>query len=169
MGYTHDPNVKQFIPPTNFSFTAGTWTPTLTSNVVTNVRGAAAATCGVFIPIPIPSNASNKKGSYLASIDVWYTIGTAALNALATVELEKIALTANGAAVTGSAPAVTQDANNNTSALRLALGDHTMNVALTTPVWIGQNDAYVLYLYLDCAATSVVTFKGARANYTERM
>ena len=70
---------------------------------------------------------------------------------------------------TGAAATTTCDSAHNTAALRKALGDHTMTVTLTTPVWIGANDAYALYLLIDCAAGTVLTFKGARCNYTERM
>ena len=88
MGYVTDLHASQFIAPNQFAFTLGTWTPTIASNVVSMVRGAAAAACTVLIPILISGNASGFKGSRLKSIDVWYTIGTANLTDFATVELE---------------------------------------------------------------------------------
>ena len=44
-----------------------------------------------------------------------------------------------------------------------------MSVILTTPVWIADVAAYMLNMLLNCAATSVVTLYGARANYDARL
>ncbi len=43
MGYVNDTDMSQFIPAINFAFSAGTWTPTIASNVVAQVRTATAA------------------------------------------------------------------------------------------------------------------------------
>ena len=173
MGYVNDTAMAQFISPFSFGFSAGTWTPTIASNLPCNVRTATAAAFTALIPIPVPSNSVGLKGARLKSIDVFYKILTVATTDFATVELEKVALpvpaAAPGTAFTGTAPAVTCDALHNTAALRKAVGDHTMTVTLTTPVWIDDNDAYVLELIVDCAATAVVTFYGARANFDERL
>lgn len=173
MGYTFDTQMSQFIPPAACGKTAGTWTPTIGTNLPCEVRGAAAAQAGIMIPIIIPSNAAGLKGARLKSIDVFYKVLTAALTDFATVELEKVNLpvpaAATGTAFTGAAVTITQDAYHNTAALRKAVGDHTMTVTLTTPVWLDDNDEYVLYLYLDCATTSVVTLYGARANFDLRV
>ena len=41
MGYVVDTHSSLFIPATSFAFSAGTWTPTVASNVVSNVRFTA--------------------------------------------------------------------------------------------------------------------------------
>ena len=168
MGYVNDTNMSMFIPATSFSFNAGTWTPTVTSNVVANVRTAAAASNTVFIPILIPGNAIGLKGSRLKSIDVWYSIATADLTDFATVELEQLVLPANTVLPTASAVTITQDAAHNTAALRKAQQNAKMTVYLTTPVWVADANAYMLQLVLNCAATSAVTLYGALAHFDAR-
>lgn len=170
MGYVHDTHMSQFIPPTEFAMSAGTWTPAVASNVVSLARGAADAAFIAFIPIPIPSNSSAYKGAKLLSIDVWYAIGTAAADDFATVELEKMTLAADDVAPTGAAVTCTIDTGHDTAAERLAVDtDHCMTVTLATPAWLDDGDAYYLQLVVDCAAGTVFTFFGARANYELRV
>jgi len=173
MGYTHDTQMSMFIAPSAIHKTAGTWTPTIAANLPCDVRTAAAAAFTALIPIEIFSNAAALKGARLKSIDVFYKVLTAALTDFATVELEKVTLpppaAATGTAFTGASVTITQDAFHNTAALRKAVGDHTMTVTLTTPAWIDDNDAYVLEVICDCAASSVFTFYGARANFDLRV
>jgi hypothetical protein len=168
MGYVNDTAMSQFIPAINFAFSLGTWTPTLASNVVSNVRTAGAASCNVFIPILIPSNLVALKGSRLKSIDVWYSIATADLTDFATVEIEAITLPANATLPTATTLASTQDALHNTAALRKAQQNAKMTITVTTPVWIADLLQYVVNLVLSCAATSVVTFYGALIHYDAR-
>ena len=169
MGYVHDTHMSKFIHPGLFLFSAGTWTPADASNVVSIARGAADASFNAYIPIPLDSNDSVRKGSYLKSIDVYYAIGTAAADDFATVELEKMTLGADDVAITGAAVTTTIDAGHDTAAERKAVDtDHVMTVTLTTPEWIDDAAAFVLKLVVDCAATTVFTFFGARANFDDR-
>jgi hypothetical protein len=170
MGYVNDTHMSKFVHPGEFLFSAGTWTPADSNNVVSISRGAADAAFTAYIPVPLPSNDSALKGSKLKSIDVYYAIGTAAADDFATVELEKMTLGANDTAITGAAVTTTCDAAHDTAAERLAVDtDHVMTVTLTTPEWIDDAAAYVLKLVVDCAATTVFTFFGARANYDFRV
>ena len=170
MGYVHDTHMSKFIHPGLFLFSAGTWTPADASNVVSIARGAADAAFTAYIPIALPSNDSIQKGSKLKSIDVYYAIGAAAADDFATVELEKMALGADDTAITGTAVTTTLDAGHDTAAERLAVDtDHVMTVTLSTPEWIDDAAAFVLKLVVDCAATTVFTFFGARANYDLRV
>jgi hypothetical protein len=169
MGYVHDTHMSQFIPPKAIAKSAGTWTPTIASSLISDIRGATDATFELFIPIELPSNASDLKGCLLKSIDVWYRISTAAADDVATVELEKITLKANGTIPAGEAVSVTLDVDNDTAAERKASAYHKMTVTLDTPVWIDNDEAFVLYILVDAAATTVFTLYGARANYTLRM
>jgi hypothetical protein len=168
MGYTHDTHYAQFISPFQYQKTAGTWTATLASNTVGDVRTAADAAFDLYIPILIPSNASALKGAMLTSIDVYWRCATAAMDAVATVELEKMTLPANASVVSGAAVTVTVDAANDTTAERLTLASHTMTVTVTTPTWSDDGECYWLYIACDAAATSVWTNWGAVAHFTLR-
>ena len=170
MGYVHDTHMSQFIFPSEFQHSAGTWTVSEASNLMKSARSAADAAFTTLIPIPLPSNDSAKKGALLKSIDVYYAIGTAAADDFATVELEKITLGPDDTAVTGAAVTTTCDTGHDSAAERKAVDDdHVMTVTLSTPEWIDDAAAYFLKLVVDAAATTVFTFFGARANYTLRV
>ena len=169
MGYVHDTAMVQFIPPNAFAYSAGTWTPTLASNVFCMAKTAAADSPNIFIPISLPGNSANFKGSYLTAIDVVWSNATADLTSVTTVELEKQVIPANTVAQTATAPTITIDTNNDSSAKRLTQAAHTMTVTLSTPVWIGAGDAYYLYITVAAAAGSVLKVFGARAYFTKRL
>ena len=170
----HDTHVSQFISPFAFAHSGtAVMTATIASNVVSNVRGASTTAHKTYIPIPVLSNQSLLKGAYLTSVDVFYTIAGEVADDFATVEFEKLVLpvpaAATGTAFTATAPASTCDAFHNTAALRLAIGNHTMTVTLTTPFWVDDNDALYLQLVVDMGASGVYAELGARANYTLRL
>lgn len=165
----HNTHMSQFIPPSAIQKTAGTWTPTIGSNVASDVRGAADAAFTLLIPIAAPQNANYHNGARLKSIDVYYKIATGACDGFATVELEKITLPANAAAPTGAALTTTLDTGHDTAAERLAIADHTMTVTVTTPEWMDDSYAYVLQCVVDAAANTVFTLYGARANFDLRI
>ena len=170
MGYVNDTTMCKFISPLKAMFSAGTWVPTITANVIANIRAAGDGAFTALIPIELPGNSVALKGCLLKSIDVFYAIGTAAADDFATVELEKMTLGVDDTAITGAAVVTTCEAGHDTAAERLAVDtDHVMTVTLTTPVWIDDGDAFVLALIVDCAATTVFTLFGARANYTLRV
>ena len=166
MGYVSDKEISLWIPPGVIGKSAGTWTPTLASNVWSEVRGAADASFSLAIPIQLFGNAAGLRGCRLKSIDVYYAIGTAAADDFAVVELEKMALGADDTAITGAAVTVTLDAGHDTAAERLAQDtDHVMTVTLSTPEWIDEDEVFVLTLTVDAAAGTVFTIFGARANF----
>jgi hypothetical protein len=166
MGYVSDKQMCLWIPPANIQKTAGTWTPTLSSNVWSDVRTANDSSFSLAIPIQLFGNAAGLRGVKLISIDVYYAIGTAAADDFATVELEKMALGADDTAITGAAVTTTLDAGHDTAAERLAQDtDHVMTVTLATPEWIDNDEVFVLTLTVDCAAGTVFTLFGARANF----
>ena len=167
MGYVHDTQMSQFIPPSEFQHSAGTWTISEASNLMKSARTAADAAFTTLIPVPILSNAAGYKGAKLKSIDVCYSIGTAAADDFATVELEKITLPVDDTAVSGAAVSgATIDAGHDTAAERLAVDtDHVMTITLDDPAWFDDGDVYFLKLVVDAAAGTVFTFFGARVNY----
>jgi len=106
----------------------------------------------------------------------YYTIGTAAADDFATVELEKQTLpAATASAPTGEAVTITQDAGHDTAAERAgtlrpkAAAAHKMTVTITTPEWVDDDVYYTLTLVVDAAATTVFTLWGARANFDLRV
>jgi len=169
MGYVHDEHMSKFIHPGAFEMSAGTWTMTEASSVVSNNRTAADASVTVLIPIPIPSNSVALKGAKLASITVGYDISVAALDDFATVELEKTTINADNVAASGEAPAITCDVDHDSGAERKALDDHTMTVTIDVPEFLDDGDCYWLKLIIDAAASSVLKFYGAVAHYTLRV
>lgn len=166
MNNTH---MSQFIPPASIQKSAGTWTPTVSTDLVGDVRTAADTAFTLVIPVPIPSNSEYRAGCKLKSIDVWFKIATADCDDFATVALKKKTLTADTAAVTGADVTVTIDTGNDTAAERKAQGSHTMTVTLATPVYIDDGEAYELTCVVDAAAGTVFTLYGARANYELRL
>jgi hypothetical protein len=169
MGYVHDTKMSQFIPPSMIYKSAGTWTPTLASNTVGDVRTAADASFTLLIPILLPSNDDKLKGAKLLSVDVHYKIGTAAADDFATVELEKMSISAAGAVTGAAVSAVTIDTDHDTAAERKAVDDHFMTVELDSPAWVDKDEVYWLALVVDAAATTVFTLWGAKANFELRV
>jgi hypothetical protein len=148
---------------------AGTcvWTHSVGSNLVKSARTANDTAFSLWIPIQIPSNNSALKGSRLKSIDVYFLVGTADLTSFTEPVLQKIALpAADATAPTGSAVTTTSTPANATV---LTQAQHKVTVTLTTPEWVDDDVAYILDLEIDPAASSVVTFYGARANFDVRM
>jgi hypothetical protein len=170
MGYVHDTSMSQYIFPGDVSKTAGTWTPAIASSVVSDNRTAAAAAFTLLVPIKLPGNGSGLKGAYLKSIDLFYSIATAEPTDFATVALNKAALpAATGNALTGATAAITLDGGHDTAAKRKTVGDHKLTVTLSTPVWIDEDETYILSILVDAAATTVFKLFGARASYTLRV
>ena len=174
MGYVHDTAMAQFVPPSDIVPSAGTWTMTVATNVWSNDRTAADASFTLCIPVPVPSNAVAQKGAYLVSIELMYSIATAAADDVATVEVHKDTLQAAAASGSGSintaaVVTTTEDAGHDTAAERKAIDEHRMVVTLTTPAWIDNDEAYHLEVVVDAAANTVFKVFGAIVNYTLRV
>ena len=169
MGYVHDTHMSQFISPFDIQRTAGTWTPTIGSNVVSLVRSQADASFTLLIPVKVPSNSSSYKGARLKSIDVFYKIVTAA-DDFATVTLDKVTIQATGTIPSGAeVTAVTIDTGHDTAAERKAADEHVMTVTLDTPAWVDTDEIYWLSCIVDAAATTDFILYGARANFDLRV
>ena len=168
MGYTHLTDISEFISPFAFAKTAGTWTPTIASNLVSDVRTAAGAAFTVLIPVIQPGSSIGKQGAKLISVDVFYKIATNAATAFA-VALNKVSLGAHGVATAGAAVTVTLDADHDTEAERYAVADHKLTATLAAPAFIDKNSAYWLSFVITAAAGTVYTNFGAQVNYTLRL
>ena len=171
MGYVHDTAMSQFFPPTVAHYVTGTWSDAAGSIAGTICKSKAAAdnTAVVTIPIAVPQNGVAQKGAYLKSIDVYWEVLTAAMDAV-TAAINKATLPANGADFAApAAQTFTYDANHDTAAKRLTLDEHKMTLTITTPFWMDDDDLVLVEMTFDAALTSALTFFGARANYTLRV
>jgi len=171
-GYVHDTAMSLFIPPTDVLKTAGTWTDTVggVANTYMQRRTAADATFILVFPIVPPQNSVAQKGSYLKSLDIWWDVTTAAMDAVSFTGLRRATLPANGAAF--GAPvseAVTADTGHDTAGERLTLDQHKATLTITTPFWLDDDDYLYFELTGDAAATSVFDLYGMRVNYTLRL
>jgi len=173
MGYVHDANVSFFIPPGACHYVTGTWTDAAgaVAGSIVKAKAAADETTVVSVPITVPQNSVALKGSYLKSIDIWYAVTTAALDAASLAALiHQIVLPANGAAMPAVVShAFTYDAAQDTVGERDDLDEHKVTLTITTPVWMDNDDLFIAQLTFDCAATSVLRFHGARANVTLKL
>lgn len=170
-GYVHDTAMSQFIAPGACHYVTGTWTDAAGSvaNTICKSKAAADNTAVVTVPVTLPQNSIAQKGSYLKSIDIWWEVLTAAMDGVTPV-IYKAALPANGADFAApSSQAFTYDSNHDSAAKRLTLDEHKMTLSITTPFWMDEDDLVTIEITFDAAATSALTFFGARANFTLRM
>ena len=174
MGYVHDTAMSQFVPPTAFGHSAGTWTLKVATNVWSLNRTAADASFTIYIPVPILSSSVALKGSYLKSIETMYSISGAAADDFPYVNFYKDTLKASAASGSGSINtaallAKTIDTEHNSGDERKAQDEHRMVVTLDTPAWIDNDAAYHAEFVVDAAATTVFKIFGGIANYTLRI
>ncbi len=168
MGYTHLTDISQLIPPSAVQKTAGTWTPTIAANLVSDVRTAAAASFTLLIPVVLPGSTGGLQGARLESLDVFYKIATKAGSAF-TFALNQVALADNGVACLGASVDITPDSSHNTAAKCYAIGDHKLTVSVDQPAFIKSGTALWLSLAITAQDTTVFSFFGAQANFTLRL
>ena len=168
MGYVHDTHMQQFIPPQDFHFVTGTWVDAAgnVTHTIVKQKAAAAETSTVSIPLTVPGNESDFKGSLIASIEIDYEILTAAATSI-TATLWKIARGADTAVAVATQITVTQDLVAATAAA--TVDQHKLTVSVTTPEYIDDDDNWILELACVCATTTVLEFLGAQVNFTLRM
>jgi hypothetical protein len=176
MGYVHDVAMAQFVPPTAFGYSAGTWALAVATNVWSLDRSAGDAAFTVYMPVPIPSNSVALKGSKLLSIELMYSIGTGAADdfVAATCALYKDTLQATAASGSGTLNTAaiatgTLDTGHDTAAELKAVDEHRLKWTLTTPAWIDNDEAYHFEAVVDAAADTVFKIFGGIINYTLRL
>ena len=176
MGYVHDTAMSKFVPPTLFGFSAGTWTLAVASNVWSYNRTAADASFTLYMPVLIPSNSVALKGSYLKSIELMYSIATAAADdfvaatcALYLDTLQASAASGSGTLNTAAISTGTLDTGHDAAAELKAIDEHRLVWSLTTPAWIDNDQAYHFEAVVDAAAGTVFKLFGGIINYTFRI
>ncbi len=174
MGYVHDPNMSQYIPPTVMMPITGTWTEVAgqVAGTICKHKDAAAETSVVYVPIPIPSNSGvdasgvPQKGSLIESIEFDYAVLIAACTSV-TAALTKIKRGADTAVAVVSTITATQDL---AAAVAAATVDqHKLTLTVTTPFYIENDEELVATLTFVAAATTTLDVLGAVANYTARL
>jgi hypothetical protein len=176
MGYVHDVAMAQFVPPTAFAYSAGTWAMAVATNVWSLNRTAGDASFTIYMPVPIPSNSVALKGSKLLSVELMYSISTAAADdfVAATCALYKDTLQATAASGSGTLNTAaiatgTLDTGHDTAAELKAADEHRLKWSLTTPAWIDNDATYHFEAVVDAAAGTVFKIFGGIVNYTLRL
>jgi len=164
MGYIHDTHCAQYIPPTAFHCVTGTFTDAAgaVTGTIAKHRAAAASTAVINIPIMLPSNSIAQKGAYLLSVEVDYELLLDVATSV-TASMNRVTRGADTAVAVVAAVTVTQDL---AAAVAAATeNQHKLTVTLTTPVWIDNDQEFLLVLTIVCGATVTVDLLGAVANY----
>ncbi len=168
MGYVHDTQMSQYLPPNLFHYNTGTWTQVAgqVADTICMHRAAANETAVVNIPIMIPSNAAGYKGAQLKSIEIDYELLVADVTSITPV-LNKVTRGADGADAVVTVPAIT---STPAAATAKAVDEHKMVVTLTTPEWIDNDVYFLLELTIVAGAGGNTTdILGAVVNYTLRI
>lgn len=171
MGYVNDTTMAQWLPPGQAHFVTGTWSDAAgqVSGTIVKKKSAADETATLTIPIKLLSNSGAYKGVRLKSIDVYFEVLTAALDAMAAT-ISKIILPADGAAIAAVTDITfTYDTGHDSAAERIDVDQHTMTLTLDTPIWLDDGDVIQVALSINAAATSVFDYIGARANFDLRL
>lgn len=168
MGYIHD-LVSTFVSIGKFLHSAGTWTITTASQIWFARRTAADAAGVTYIPLgDVPQRDGTTKGARLESVEILFRVVTAALDSLSAV-LYKATLAADGSLLTVATVATSYDTGHDTAAERIDVDEHTMTLTVTTPTYLDDNEYLFVEVSWDAAATSVLDFFGAKANWTWRL
>ena len=170
MGYLHDVSLSRSVSPFECVYLAtGTWTPTIASNLTSNIRTAGLGWFKIAFPILVMSHSVPLKGVRLQSVDTYYQISVEAMTLVGGLEISKITLGVDGTACAGASVAVTQDAAHDSNTERKAIGDHTMTTTITTPVWVDNDEHFWAIVGITPNTNGIVKFLGARINYTLRI
>jgi hypothetical protein len=167
MGYVHDTNMAQYIPPTAMHYVTGTWADSAgqVSGTISKIKTAGAETTTIHVPIIVPSNAIALKGSMLASVEVDYEIRTSAATSI-TLSVSKVTRGADGADAVVTSVTGTQTLTPATTAA--TVDEHRDKFTITTPAFIDNDEYYMLKIVAVCAAGTVLEILGAVANFTYR-
>lgn len=167
MGYVHDTQMQQYIPPTAMHYITGTWAAAAgnVTHTIVMQKTAGAETATVTVPLLVPGNAAALKGSKINSVEVDYEILTSAATSI-TATVWKIARGADDAVAVATQVTATQNLTAATDAA--AVDQHNLAITITTPEYIADDDYWFVELACVCAAGTVLEFLGAQVNYTFR-
>ena len=158
--------IRQLIPFSLFSHSAGTWTPTVASNVWYNRRTAADAAATTLIPIPtLTPQTDQHVGFKLQSLEVHFRIVTAAIDAME-AHIYKGVRAADGSLLTVSEVTSTYDTGHDTAPERIDADEHkmTLSIAEANQFWLGEDEFLFAEIVWDGSATGVIDEFQAVAN-----
>lgn len=175
MGYVHDEGFCAFIAPTQVFGDVAAWG--IVAGAVTNSLvykcDATDETANLYIPIVgVPSHTPDsagvaQKGGKITKIEIDYEILVAAVDTLTAV-IYKSKRGVDGADVVISTVAFTHDAAHDTDDERDDLDEHRMEINVTTPFYLEDDEYLWVHLAIDKAGTSTFEFLGAFAYYILR-
>jgi len=154
---------RQFIAPAECQYVTGTWSDAIASNVASKNKAAAAETPTVIIPVKPPMRTRPGSLIKIVRVKVLYEILTAAGTGVA-FRVRKLSVPAQGTGVSSAAVSFTKDIAD---ADCYSTGHKTVTITITGGVLIADNQSLHVEFDLTCAATTVLKFKGAQAEYTE--
>lgn len=168
MGYVHNTQMSQYIPPNLMHCVTGTWTDIAgqVAGTIARHKAASAETATINIPLLLPSNAAALMGCYLVSVELDYEILVAACTTF-TLSIVKVARGIDTAVAVVSAPAGAQTLVAASTAA--AVDQHKDKFTLTTPAWIDNDEYYFLKAVAVAAATTQIDLLAAVANFTLRL
>jgi hypothetical protein len=158
---------SQYLPPTMFHPVTGTftWVAGQVAGTIVMHRAAANETSVVTIPIILPSNSVALQGVKLASIEIDYEVLVAEPTSI-TWTLNKVARGIEGAVAVVSAVTKT---NTVADAAAKTVDQHKQVITITTPVWIDNDEYYLLQCSIVAGAGgNTFDFLAAVANFTFR-
>ena len=165
----HDELIAKVIPISVMEFVTGTWTKAVATNIWTNDKTATDEASTIRIPISMPFHADKAyKGCALLSVSVYFSVATAAMDALAAV-LYEADVAVDGSAMTAATVTTTYDAGHDDAAERIDIDDHLLTLTVTTPEWADDGKMYWMEIVADAAATSVFKVGDAIAKFKARM
>ena len=171
MGYVHDVAMVQWVAPNEILNSAGTWTQkeTATADVWCVERTAAAATWNSYIPIRLPQNSVDGKGSKLVSIELGYVILTDVMTSV-TPLIYKVTKQVHGTAPTvGLSMAFAADTGHGGASDRVDIDEHWVKLTPTVSAWLDHDDYWFVEIAVSGTAAGVFEWLGARINYTLRV
>lgn len=168
MGYLHD-NVQIIVPFTQFAHSAGTWTPSVASNIWYTRRTAADAAATTMIPLAnLFQRDGALKGTKVTSVDFHFRISAASIDAME-AHIYKGTLGADNALWTTAEVTTTYDAAHDAAAERIDADEQKMTLNITTPFYLEDNEFLYMEVVYDGSAAGVIDEFFAVVNATVRL
>lgn len=174
MGYVHDQDFAFPISPFQCYGTVATWAigAGQVAGAMSYKCDATDETAHLFVEVRTPSHKPDSagnavKGFKIVDIEIDYEITAAACDAVDVV-INKIKRGADGAVYVVSTPAFSYDTGHDTAAERYDVDQHKMTLSLTTPIWVEDDEYFVLDFTINKAATSIFEIYGGVVHGTLR-
>jgi hypothetical protein len=168
MGYLHDVDLSVTLPASAGQRAGGafhSWTVSRELNGVWElVKGFAAETFQLMIPVDLPASSGSKRAVQLASIDLWYEIKTADLSSVPVAAIERVTLPEDGQAW----PAATHPAVTLEGIDLEVVGTPRLRISVDEPFWLGAGELCRVVVTFEAPAATAFYYYGARINFKLR-